>query len=163
MKTNILQLGCFICIALLTAMKANSQSDAELKAKIEKINKEMASAMIEGNMQKSLSYYADDAISMPNNGKMLEGKDAIRKSNEEMMKSGSKVKSFEATTLKVKSCENMVTEIGNFKISFLMAGKPEPMEDHGKYVTIWEKQKDGSLKVKVEIWNTDVNNMKMNQ
>ncbi len=32
-----------------------------------------------------------------------------------------------------------------------------PWNDHGKYMTIWEMQDDGSLKVKVETWNTDVN------
>jgi ketosteroid isomerase-like protein len=38
------------------------------------------------------------------------------------------------------------------------------MEDHGKYLTVWEKQKDGSLKVKVETWNSDVDPMsQMNQ
>jgi ketosteroid isomerase-like protein len=30
------------------------------------------------------------------------------------------------------------------------------MDDHGKYLTIWEKQKDGSLKIKIETWNSDV-------
>jgi len=44
-----------------------------------------------------------------------------------------------------------------------MPDQPAPMEDHGKYLTIWEKQKDGSLKVKVETWNSDVNPAMMNQ
>jgi hypothetical protein len=34
---------------------------------------------------------------------------------------------------------------------------PGPMEDHGKYVTVWEKQKGGALKIKVETWNSDIN------
>jgi ketosteroid isomerase-like protein len=38
-------------------------------------------------------------------------------------------------------------------------GMPNDFEDQGKYLTIWEKQSDGSLKIKVEMWNTDVNNM----
>jgi hypothetical protein len=29
--------------------------------------------------------------------------------------------------------------------------------DNGKYITIWEMQKDGSIKIKVETWNTDHN------
>jgi ketosteroid isomerase-like protein len=33
------------------------------------------------------------------------------------------------------------------------------MEDTGKYLTLWEKQADGSLKIKVETWNTDKNPM----
>ena len=42
-----------------------------------------------------------------------------------------------------------------------MPGMEKPMDDHGKYLTIWEKQKDGSLKTKIEIWNSDVNPMSM--
>jgi ketosteroid isomerase-like protein len=38
-----------------------------------------------------------------------------------------------------------------------MPGNDKPMNDAGKYVTIWEKQKDGSLKIKIETWNTDSN------
>jgi len=31
-----------------------------------------------------------------------------------------------------------------------------PMTDHGKYATIWRKQTDGSWKVVVDIFNSDV-------
>ena len=55
----------------------------------------------------------------------------------------------------------MITEIGTYKISMTMPNMDKPMEDHGKYLTIWEKQKDGSLKVKVETWNSDVDPMSM--
>lgn len=92
-------------VVLFTANMALSQSNSEYKAKIESINKEMAKNMLEGNTEKLLSLYTEDAISMPNMDK--------------------------------------------------------PMEDHGKYLTIWEKQKDGSLKMKVETWNSDVDPMSM--
>lgn len=155
MKKNIFNTSLAFAILLFISVSAFSQSDAELKQKIEKLNKEMAKSMLEGNTMANLSYYAPDAISMPNNGKMCEGVDAIKKSNEEMMSSGTKIKSFETNTSTVKSCGKMITEIGTYKISMSMPGM-EKMEDHGKYVTIWEKQADGSLKIKVEIWNTDV-------
>jgi uncharacterized protein (TIGR02246 family) len=119
----------------------------------------MAQAMLEGNTDKSLSLYAPDAISMPSYGKMVEGIEAIKKANMEMMKTGSKITSFELTTLKVQTCNDMYTEIGTYKMSMTMAGMDAPMNDVGKYLTIWEKQKDGSLKIKVEIWNTDINPM----
>ena len=86
---------------------------------------------------------------------MVKGIEAIKKSNEEMMKSGMKFKSFEFKTLKVKICDNQITEIGTYKMSMTMPEMPESIEDTGKYVNIWEKQSDGSLKIKVEIWNTD--------
>lgn len=161
MKKVFLKSAYLLIIALFLSKSVFSQSNAELKTKIEKLNKEMGAAMVAGDDEKSLSFYTQDAISMPSNEKMLEGKDAIKKSNEEMKKSGSKVTSFETTTLKVMTCDKSITEIGKYKISFMMAGKAEPMNDNGKYLTIWEKQPDGSLKVKLEMWNSDISHMDM--
>ena len=145
-------------ILFISVMRVNgfSQTDQELKQKIEGINKELAKAMIEGDFSRSLKYYSNDAITMPNNAKMVQGIEEISRSNEAMIKSGIKMKSFEATTLQVKSCGNLVTEIGNYKLSMILPGAPNDYEDIGKYLTIWEKQDDGSLKIKIEMWNTDV-------
>ncbi len=134
---------------------AFSQSETELKMKIEKLNMEMSKAMIAGDMDKSLSFYTADVISLPNYDKMLTGLDALKKSNEEMKKAGWSVTSFRTKTISATGCGNLITELGTFEISFAMKGSDQLMMDTGKYVTIWEKQQDGSLKIKVEIWNTD--------
>jgi len=159
-KLNVLSVSLLLAI-LSTASVGFSQSVADYKAKIEKINKEMAQNMLEGNTEKNLSLYSADAISMPSYEPMHEGIAAIRKSNEEMMKSGMKITSFEPVTVKVLVNGNMITEIGTYKMSMTMPGMDKPMEDHGKYLSIWEKQQDGSLKVKIETWNTDINPMSM--
>jgi uncharacterized protein (TIGR02246 family) len=161
MKRKIVLSGCLLIVVLLMTNWSYSQTPAEYKAKIEAINKDMAKAMLAGDTEKNLSLYTKDAISMPSYEPMHTGIDAIRKSSEEMKKSGWKCISFEPTTLKVIVNGSMITEIGTYKISMSMPGMDKPMDDHGKYLTIWEKQKDGSLKVKVDTWNTDVNPMTM--
>ena len=55
----------------------------------------------------------------------------------------------------------MMNEIGTFKMNASMPNFDKPIDDHGKYLTVWEKQKDGSLKIKIEIWNSDVDPMAM--
>lgn len=152
---------CVMIVFLFTANIALSQSNSDYKTKIELINKEMAKNMLEGNNEKLLSLYTDDAISMPSYQPIHEGIAAIRKASDEMAKSGVKYNSFAPTTLKVTANGNQITEIGTYKISVSIPNMDKPMEDQGKYLTIWEKQKDGSLKVKVEIWNSDVDPMSM--
>ena len=147
---------CLSVLVLLTGNKVFSQSDAEYKTKIESLNKEMVKNLLEGNTEKLLSSYTQDAISMPGNEPMLQGLPEIRKSSEEMAKSGVKFNKFEPTILKVVSSGDMITEIGTYKVNLTVPGMSSPVDDHGKYLTIWEKQKDGSLKVKVEMWNSDV-------
>ena len=151
---HLKSIGILFFFGILT-INAYSQSDSELKTKIEKINKEIAKAMVEGKSDVSLSYYVADAISLPNYGKLADGIEAIKKSNQAMMESGMKVTAFETTILKLIKNENLITEIGTYKFTFTMTGMETPMDDFGKYITIWEKQKDGSLKIKVEMWNTD--------
>jgi uncharacterized protein (TIGR02246 family) len=159
MKKLIVKSLCLLTILMFSLIQGKAQSDAELKAKIEKLNKEMGAAMTAGNFEKSLSFYTDDVISLPNNGKMIEGKAALKASNEEMMKTGVKITSFDFKTLKVMSYNKTITEIGAYQMSMSIPGKADPMKDNGKYLTIWEKQADGSLKIKVEMWNTDTNPM----
>ncbi len=159
-KLSILSF-CLVFTVLFAVNATIAQTAAEYKAKIEKINKEMTRYMLEGNMEKQMSLYTSDAISMPSYEPMNEGIAAIRKANEEMLKTGMKITAFEPVTLKVLVNGNMITEIGTYKISMSTPGTESPMQDHGKYLTIWEKQKDGSLKVKIETWNTDVDPMSM--
>jgi ketosteroid isomerase-like protein len=161
MKRTIVSSICVLIILLFTVSVAFSQSSSEYKKKIELINKEMAKYMLENNTEKILGLYTEDAISMPSYQPLNDGIAAIRKANEEMAKSGVKYNSFETTTLKVMVNGNMITEVGIYKINTLMPGMDKPIDDHGKYLTIWEKQKDGSLKVKIEIWNSDNDPMNM--
>jgi len=154
MKRSVLTI-CLLTVVILTGNLLFSQSDAEYKAKIESLNKEMVKNMLEGNTEKLLGIYTPDAISLPGNEPMQQGISEIRKASEEMARSGVKFKSFEPTILKVIADGNLITEIGTYKVSLTVPEVSSPVDDHGKYLTIWEKQKDGSLKVKVEMWNSD--------
>ena len=159
MKTKQL-LSTFLFFVLVFAAGAvYSQSSGDYKSQIDQLNKDMAQNMLQGNTDKNLAMYTEDAISMPSYEPMHQGLNAIRKASEDMVKSGWKVNSFEPTTLKIIPNGNMITEIGSYKISMTMPNMDKPMDDQGKYLTIWEKQPDGSLKVKVETWNTDVDPM----
>jgi len=154
MKSSIVKTVLLI-IAVAFSASVSAQNNEELKAKIEKINKEMQQAMLSGNTTAGLAHYANDAISLPNYGKMAQGIEAIKKSNEGMMASGMKITKFETTTLIVTSCEDNIAEIGTYSMSFTIPGAPGEVSDAGKYLTIWKEQSDGSLKINMEIWNTD--------
>lgn len=161
MKRRNLKAASMLFVILFSTSMAFSQSVSEYKTKIEALNKEMAKNMVAGNNEKILALYTDDAISLPSYQPIHDGLASIRKADDDMVKSGWKTSSFETTTLKVMVDNKMITEIGTYKMSGSMPGMDKPMDDHGKYLTVWEKQKDGSLKVKIETWNSDVNPMSM--
>ena len=152
---NLLLKSVGLLILVVITSTAFGQSDEELKAKIERINKEMQVSMMNGNSPASMKYYTDDAISLPSYSKMAQGIEEIKKMNEQMMSSGMKFTKFETNTLMVNRCEDNVAEIGTYTMSFTMEGVPGEMTDNGKYLTIWKIQPDGSLKIELETWNTD--------
>ena len=159
MKKTILLSAALVTMILWTATTAYAQTNADYKSQIAKINMEMKANMLSGNDNANLKLYTNDAISMPSYEPMHEGIDAIRKANEEMKKSGWKVTAFEPTTYKVSSSGKFVTEVGTYKISMKGPGMEMGMDDVGKYLTVYEVQPDKSLKIKIEIWNTDKNPM----
>lgn len=159
-KINLASVSMLMFLLFASSI-AFSQSASEYKTKIEALNKDMCKNMIAGNNEKNLALYTEDAISLPSYAPLQEGIAAIRKASEDMAKSGWKCIAFETTTLKVIPNGNLITEVGTYKMSGSMANMDKPIDDHGKYLTIWEKQKDGALKIKIETWNSDVDPMSM--
>jgi ketosteroid isomerase-like protein len=65
---------------------------------------------------------------------------------------------FKSTVTDIMQSGNFIVDIGTYEITMTIPQMGDmPWSDHGKYMTIWEKQDDGSLKIKVETWNSDVN------
>ncbi len=133
-----------------------AQSESEIRAKVDAMNKELVQAMLADDMTKMMTFYTDDIISLPSYQGSIRGIDAVKKQGEENMKMGWKVKSFNIKTTDIILQGNLAIEIGNYDMDMSGPGV-ESWPDNGKYITIWEIQSDGSLKIKVEMWNTDNN------
>jgi uncharacterized protein (TIGR02246 family) len=157
----------FLAIVFCFAFVSSSifAQDSGLKEKFQKMNNEMIKEMLADNPEAMLAMYADDAISLPSYEPMIKGKDALMKSHMKSKEAGFKMNSMTLNTMDVWSSGDMAYEIGTYTIDMSMPGMGE-IKDNGKYVTIWQKQSDGSWKVKADTWNTDNNpwaNMEMSK
>lgn len=133
-----------------------AQDVEKVKAKIEAMNKVYTQAMIDNDVEKMMSMYAGDIISMPSYQPTVRGIEKVRELSEMQEKSGWKTTHFEMNMTDVMLAENLAIEIGNYNMKMSGPEMPE-WADYGKYLTIWEVQNDGSMKIKVETWNTDTN------
>jgi ketosteroid isomerase-like protein len=132
---------------------ATEQADAKpdmaaLKAEIQAIETEWATASTAKDINKVMSFYADDAVEMNDDEPMHVGKAAIQQSllkSMEARKAGTTV-SFE--TMDVYGDGNVVTEVGKTTVKDA-AGK---VVSTGKYMGIFEKR-DGKF-----ICIRDINN-----
>ena len=158
-------LGCGVAILLVlglatAASAGHHEKAAALKEEVTRIGDDLAAAMMANDYDKMLAMYAPDAISLPNYGTRMQGMDEFRQHQEMMQASGMKVLAFESDPTDVWDAGKNVIEIGRYKIALDMPGMGE-IEDVGKYVTIYERDGDGALKIVVETWNTDMNPMAM--
>ena len=155
-----------VAILLIPGLAGAAWADQHQKAEaleeeVARFGDELTKAMLARDFDRMLSMYAKDAISLPNYGPRMQGLDQFRKHQEMMESSGMKVLSFESEPTEVWQAGDQVIEIGRFQITLEMPPMPDKIEDHGKYVTIYERNEKGALKIKVETWNTDVNPMAM--
>jgi len=142
-------------VILIAVSQLYAQSEADLKAMFNDMNKKFSQMMIDNHLEERLSYYAENFISMPSYQPMLRSIDAMRESHKQQHVMGMKVTAFELTATDVIVEGNIAIEIGTYTISM---GMPEmgTMDDHGKYMNVWEKQ-DGDWKLRADMWNTDMN------
>lgn len=142
----------FFSIVVLHVWQVKAQQN-DILSELRTINNDMAQALIEGDSEKSLSYYTHDVISMPNHSEIMMGIDRIRTANAAMIAFGIKVSRFNLTTVKAFTCDSLVMEIGYYEITLKVPGSAGENIETGKYVTIWQRQMDGSLKIKTELWS----------
>ena len=146
-----------ILIALIIISSSIYAQDVDkVKAKIEEMNKAYTKAMIDNDVEKMLSMYTEDIISMPSYQPTIKGIAKVKELSEMQAKSGWKTTEFILSITDIIVQGNLAIEIGNYNMKMSGPDVPE-WADYGKYITIWEEQKDGSMKIKVETWNTDTN------
>jgi ketosteroid isomerase-like protein len=144
------------CIAILfIASQLYAQGESDLKAKFNEMNKKFSQMMVDGDHEALLAWYADDIISMPSYQPMLKGIDALKKAQEMDKNSGTKITAFSIKTIEVMPAGNYFIELGTYTISMEIPGMGL-FDDNGKYLNVWEQDGD-DWKMKVDIWNTDLN------
>ena len=147
--------GFLIAVIFISATLFAQDVD-KIKAKIEEQNKIFTKAMIDNDTDKMLSMYTDEIISMPSYQPTVRGIANVRELSEKQAKSGWKTTHFVLNLTDVIVAGNLAIEVGNYDMKMSGPGVPE-WADNGKYITIWEIQNDGSVKIKIETWNTDHN------
>ena len=152
MKTALmLVLGALILVSCAPPPPDVAEVRKTIEAMVDKAEKDMMAGVTDMTMEN----YTDDAVSLPNNGPLLKGKQAIKEYYAKMMEIGVKFSNVDFVTTDVQVGGPFAYEIGTYVMTMEIPGMPEPMTDEGKYITIYEHGKDGKWRVKVETWNTN--------
>jgi uncharacterized protein (TIGR02246 family) len=107
------------------------------------------------DVESSLSFFAEDGVSLPPNAPMVTGKEAMRKGLSEAMANPGFALSWQADKVEASRGGDLAYSMGTYQGTMNNA-KGKPVTDHGKYVTVWKKQADGTWKVVADIYNSDL-------
>jgi len=155
MRTKPLFLSGCIALLSLTLVCPAPAADTKIEQALRDLDAQWSAAAGAKDVDKTVSYYSADAIVMPPNGPSATTKEAIRSAWKEMLTSPGAAISWKATKVEVAKAGDLAYVSGTYEDTTTDAtGKP--VKDRGKYVEIFKKQTDGSWKVIVDIWNSDL-------
>jgi uncharacterized protein (TIGR02246 family) len=106
------------------------------------------------DVNKAVSFYADDAMQFIDKGPLVTGKDNIRTVWEQMLAQPGPGLTFATTGVEVAHSGDMAYEYGIYDFA-TEDKKGKIIDEKGKYVVVWKKQADGSWKVAADIDNRD--------
>ena len=153
----------FTTVLLMTALLPScSEHVIDTKAEGERLmqlSREWSKSAATDSIEKTLSYWADDAVVMSPGQSPIKGKNAIR----EMIEGTSKIPGFkiswEPVNVSVSKGGDMAYMIEQNQIT-VNDSLGKPITEFNKSVTIWRKETDGSWKNIVDMWNADPSRMK---
>ena len=102
------------------------------------------------DLDKTVSFYADDAVVLPPNQPMVTSKDGIRNLWTGFLDSLTDI-SWKTTRVEMAKSGDVGYLIGIYQMTM-----KDGTKDRGKYCEVWKKQADGKWKVGVDMFSSDL-------
>jgi uncharacterized protein (TIGR02246 family) len=154
-----------LCVLVLTSLLASCQSQgaagdtrAADETTLRNLDAEWSKAAGAKDLEKTASYYTDDALVLPLNMPTITGKQQARAMWQGMFSVPGFGGGWKATKVEVARSGDLGYVTGTYELSETDANG-KPMVDKGKYLEIWKKQADGSWKCVADMFNTDLPSM----
>jgi ketosteroid isomerase-like protein len=130
-------------------------ADTKIEQALRDLDAQWSAAAGVKDVDKTVSYYSDDAVAMPPNAAIATTKETIRNVWKDLLASPGLVISWKATKVDVATSGDLAYLSGTYELTMNDASG-KPVNDRGKYLEVWEKQADGKWKCGADIWNSDL-------
>lgn len=149
--TNSLIFIFILSLGLVSCQRPQTNV-AEVKKTIEENSMKFVNAYNSKDLATVMSFYAPDALVLPQNGPAVSGRGSIEATFRQFLATS---RNLNVSLKKVDASTDLAYEIGTYTLTFEMPGMPA-MPDTGKYVTLWKRQPDGKWLIVGDIFNTDL-------
>ena len=157
MKMDSYRVTTLVLLFLLSISTAcqSAATSATDEATLRKLDDDWSRAIGARDVEKTISYYTDDAVVMPPNIPTLTGKEPIRSLWKSMLDSPSFTGGWKATKVEVAQSGDLAYVSGNYEFTE-KDDSGKPITDKGKYLEVWRKQADGNWKCVAGMFNSDL-------
>jgi uncharacterized protein (TIGR02246 family) len=146
MKSNI-----FIALLLFSVLCTTSAADIKaVEQALRDINAQWSATAASKDLEKTVSFYSDDAIVMPPNAPAETSREAIRKGWKDLLDTASDI-SWKTTRVEIAESGDLAVLTGIYDVTM-----KDGTKDHGKYCEVWEKQSDGKWKCGTDMFSSDL-------
>ena len=150
MKTKLILMVCVAMLPLAfvgTALAGGGKGGDEQA--VRDADAAWSKAAAAKDLDKTVSFYADDALVLPPNEPAVTSKDGIRNLWKGLIDAVTSV-SWTVTRVEMGKSGDMACLTGTYELTM-----NDGTKDHGKYCEVWEK-KGGTWKCGTDIWNSDL-------
>ncbi len=156
MKKSLLQFSIFPLILLLCVTLSCEQQGVKVDvetdiAAIKDLVNQYGAAVSAGDLDLLISLWADNGIQMPPNAPAVIGKEQIRANNESMFTEF--ILKMVVENKEVKVDGDLAFARGSYTLSLTPKAEGETIKFDGKYLSIVERQTDGSWKFARDCFN----------
>jgi len=143
----------YVCTAFLGCDQTTTDTKAEGE-KLMQVSREWSKAAASRDVEKTLSYWADDAVMYSMDQAPLHGKEAIRGMVEGSYKIPGFEISWEPESADISKSGDMGYLLERTKL-IVNDSLGKPVTQYYRGITIWKKQADGSWKNVVDVLSAD--------
>jgi len=145
------------CVALVLCLAAGPVVGAETAAQqaIRAADEEWARVFAARDLDRSVSVCTSDAAVLAPNAPRASGHQAIRELFQETFALPELKISWAPSEIRVARSGDLGYSTGGYKMTF-KDPKGATVSDVGKYSTVWQKQRDGTWKVVLDSFNSDL-------
>jgi ketosteroid isomerase-like protein len=130
----------------------STEQAMDTRAEIEKLTAKFAKAVADKDFAALGPFYEERARLLPPGAPMLEGRAAIQAAQQHMIEGG--VQALDLDCVDVIEAGNVAIEIGRTTLT-IQPPAAESVSVKGKSVVVWRRQTDGTLKIAVDMFNSD--------
>jgi len=141
-----------------TATTTMADTRAADEATLKNLDADWSKAAGAKDLDKTASYYADDAFVLPPNMPAIQGRQGARAMWQGMFSVPGFGGGWKSSKIEVARSGDLGYVTGTYELSESAAGG-KPTTDKGKYLEVWKKQADGSWKCIVDMFNSDLPSM----